>query len=77
MMRRMICFLLVLVLSFSLACPVLAAVNSPGSGGTPSYTPGDIPKTGDTIMQYVVIMLIALLALIVVIILGRKVFKKD
>ena len=52
MMRRMVCFLLVLMMTLSLACPVLAT-NSPGSGGTPSYTPPtDIPKTGDTMVVY-------------------------
>lgn len=76
MMRRMICFLLVLVFSLSLACPVFAT-NSPGSGGTPSYTPpASTPKTGDQIMMYVIIMVIALLALVAVVVLSRKAFKK-
>jgi len=76
MMRRMVCFLLVLMMTLSLACPVLAT-NSPGSGGTPSYTPPtDIPKTGDQIMMYVIIMVIALLALVAVVVLSRKAFKK-
>ena len=55
MMRRLICFLLVLVMSLSVACPVLAAANS--TGNTP---PASTPKTGDQIMTYVIIMVIAL-----------------
>lgn len=75
MMRRMICFLLVLLMSLSLACPVLAATNSPGN--TPSYTPpSDIPRTGDAIMTYVIILILALVALVAVVVLSRKVFKK-
>ena len=74
MMRRMICFALVMLMSLSLACPVLAT-NSPSN--TPTYTPpADIPKTGDQIMTYVIIMLIALLALAAVVVLSRKAFKK-
>lgn len=75
MMRRMICFALVLMMSLSLACPVLAATNSPSN--TPTYTPPtDIPKTGDQIMMYVIIMVIALLALMAVVVLSRKAFRK-
>ena len=77
MMRKMICFLLVLAISLSLACPALAATNSPGSGGKPIYTPGSNPKTGDDIMIYAVIMLLALLALIVLLVISRKVFRKN
>lgn len=79
MMRRLICFLLVLVLGVSLACPVLAATNSPsntppaGGSGTPST---DNPKTGDQIMMHVIIMVLALLALVAVAVLSRKVFAK-
>lgn len=66
-MRKMICFLLVLVLSLSLACPALAAVSSTG----------DIPPTGDTqIMMYVMVMVLALVALMAVAMFSRKAFRK-
>lgn len=71
MMRRLICFLLVLVMSLSVACPVLAATNS--TNNTP---PASSPKTGDQIMTYVIIMVIALVALVAVALLSKKVFKK-
>lgn len=71
MMRRIVCFLLVLVLSLSLACPALAATNSPNN-----YSPDGSPKTGDQIMMYVIIMVIALVALVAVAVMSRKVFKK-
>lgn len=67
MMRRMICFLLVLMFSMSLACPAFAATNSPSN---------TIPKTGDQIMMYVIIMVVALVALAAVVLISRKVFKK-
>lgn len=72
MMRRMICFLLVLLMSLSLTCPVLAATNSPSNSAPAASN----PKTGDQIMMYVIIMIIALLALVAVVVLARKVFKK-
>lgn len=71
MMRKMICFLLVLVFSLSLACPAFAATNS-----LPNVSPNGNPKTGDQIMMYVIIMAIALVALVAVVVLSRKVFKK-
>ena len=70
MMRKMICFLLVLVMSLSIACPALAAV------GSPTTPPASTPKTGDQIMTYVIIMVIALLALVAVVLFSRKAFKK-
>lgn len=70
MMRKMICFLMVLVMSLTLACPVLAATNSTGNGSS------DIPRTGDGIMLYIVIMAVALVALIAVVMFSRKAFKK-
>ena len=70
MMRKMICFLLVLVMSLSIACPALAAV------GSPTTPPASTPKTGDQIMMYVIIMVIALLALVAVVLFSRKAFKK-
>ena len=74
MMRRMICFALVLMMSLALACPVLAT-NSP-NGDAPYTPPTDIPKTGDQIMMYVIVMVVALLALVAVVVLSRKMFKK-
>ena len=71
MMRRLICFLLVLVFSMSLATPVLAASSIPN---TPPV--GVTPKTGDQIMTYVIIMIIAVLALVAVVLFSRKAFKK-
>lgn len=70
MMRKMICFLMVLVMSLSLACPVLAATGSTGNSSS------DIPRTGDGIMLYIVIMAVALIALVAVAMLSRKAFKK-
>ena len=70
MMRRMICFLLVLVMSLSVACPVLAT-NSTGNS-----SPSSNPKTGDQIMMYVVIMVVARVALAVVTLYSRKFLKK-
>jgi len=92
MMRRLICLLLVLVMSLSVACPALAAVRSPGDRPPvtppghrpPSHRPpssgitlpGSNPKTGDQIMMYVIIMVIALLALVAVVLFSRKFLKK-
>lgn len=70
MMRKMICFLMVLVMSLSLACPALAATSSTGNSST------DIPRTGDGIMLYIVIMAVALIALVAVVMFSRKAFKK-
>lgn len=70
MMKKMICFLLVLAMSLSLACPVLAAPNSP------SNKPSSTPQTGDGIMLYVVIMAVALIALLAVVVFSRKAFRK-
>lgn len=69
MMRRIICALLVLVMSLSIACPVLAT-------GSPVTPPSSSPKTGDQIMMYVIIMVVALLALVAVVLFSRKMFKK-
>ena len=73
MMRRLICFLLVLMMTLSVACPVLATnVNSGGNYAPPSSS----PKTGDQIMMYVIIMVVALLVLAAVVLFSRKAFKK-
>lgn len=69
MMRRLICFLLVLVMSLSIACPVLA--DSPSNS-----SPSSNPKTGDQIMMYVIIMVVALVALAAVLLFSRKFQKK-
>lgn len=71
MMRKIICLMLTLVLSLSLACPALAAVNSPGS-----KPPASTPQTGDTIMPFVIMMVVALVALAAVALFSRKAFKK-
>ena len=71
MMRKVICFMMVMLLSLSLACPALAAVSSPSN-----TAPSSSPKTGDQIMMYVVVMVIALVALVAVTLCSRKVFKK-
>ena len=70
MMRRLICFLLVMVMTLSVACPALA--DSPS--GKPSS--GSNPKTGDQIMMYVIIMVVALGALVAVLLFSRKFLKK-
>lgn len=69
-MKKIICLLLTLVLSLSLACPALAASNSP------SKPPVVTPQTGDTIMPFVIVMVVALVALVAVALFSRKVFKK-
>lgn len=76
-MRRAICFILVLAFCLSLSCTAFAAqVSSAADSGTPSRVPshnsGSNPKTGDIIMQWVLIMVLALVALAVVIWLYRK-----
>ena len=71
MMRKLICFLLVLVMSLSIACPALAATNSGGNTSS-----GVTPKTGDQIMTYVIIMIVALAALVAVVLLAKKYLKK-
>lgn len=68
-MKKFICLLLTLVLTFALACPALAATNSPSK---PTVT----PQTGDTIMPFVVMMVVALVALVAVALFSRKAFKK-
>ena len=70
MMRRLICFLLVMVMTLSVACPALA--DSPS--GKPSS--GSNPKTGVQIMMYVIIMVVALVALVEVLLYSRKFLKK-
>ena len=76
-MRRMICFLLILAFCLSLACPAFAAVKSPGEDG-PSHRPskwwGDNPKTGDIILFWVLIMVVAIVALGVMYVIYRKKF---
>ena len=75
-MRRMISFLLILAFCLSLACPAFAAVDSPGEQG-PVKKPvwwGDNPKTGDIIMMWVAVMVIALAALAVRYVIYRKKF---
>ena len=69
-MKKMICLLLTLVLALSLACPALAATNSP------SKPPASTPQTGDTIMPFVIMMVVALVALVAVALFSRKAFKK-
>lgn len=69
MMRRLICFLLVLMMTLSVACPALASSIKDTSVGV-------TPKTGDQIMMYVIIMVVAVIALVAVVLLSKKVFKK-
>ena len=68
--KRIVSLLLTLVLSLSLACPVLAATSSI------SKPPAVTPQTGDTIMPFVIMMVVALIALVAVALLSRKAFKK-
>lgn len=76
-MRQLICFLLVLALCMSMTCTAYATAPSPGEGGKPPSTPGtDNPKTGDIILRWVIVLVISLIALAVILILGRKIFKK-
>ena len=75
-MRRAICFMLVLAFCLSLSCTAFAApVSSAADSGTPSRVPsysGSNPKTGDMIMRWVIIMVLALVALIAVAVCYRK-----
>lgn len=75
-MKRIICLLLALVLFAYIPCGAFAAVNSPGSSAP--TVPGETPKTGDTSMinVWVIIMILALLALIVAVVLFVR-SKKD
>ena len=66
-MRNLICIILVLVLCMSLALPTFAAAPSAGDDNVAFN-----PKTGDTIMLWAVIMLVALVALAAVVIFYRK-----
>ena len=68
-MKKIICLLLTLMLTLSLACPALAATNSPSK-------PTTTPATGDTIMPFVIMMVVALVALAAVAVFSRKHFKK-
>ena len=72
-MRRMISFLLMLAFCLSLACPAFAAVDSPGEDGPVKWPIwGENPKTGDIIMMWVIIMVAALAALIVLFVIHRR-----
>lgn len=75
-MKKMISFLLAVVVLLSLALPICATTPtaSAGQSGTPTVTPsGKVnPKTGDMIMMWVVIMVVALLALAAVVFFYRK-----
>ncbi len=69
-MRRVISFVLMMVLLLSLACPAFATtVNS-----IPNQPPviGGNPKTGDVIMTWVVVLAVSALALTAVIIYRKK-----
>ena len=75
-MKRIVCLLLALVLCAYLPCAAFA-VSSPGSSA-PTVPSTDNPKTGDTSMIniWVIVMILALLALIVAVVVFRK-SKKD
>ena len=76
-MRKVICLILALVFCMSLALPAFATrVSSAADSGTPSYYPiisatGN-PKTGDMIMMWVIMMLVAVVALAAVVVCYRK-----
>lgn len=77
-MKRIICMLLVLVLCMYLPCTAFA-VSSPGqSGSAPTVPSTDNPKTGDSFAMYtwIIVMVLALLALVAVVIFYRKAMKK-
>lgn len=73
-MRRVICFILVLAMCLSMATTVFAtsAANSPTNNAPTSSN----PRTGDMIMRWAFIMVLALLALCVMFVLYRKMFSK-
>lgn len=85
-MRRVISFILMLVIVLSLACPAFAATNSPadkapttggGTAGTAQPKPhnsGSNPKTGDIIMTWVIVLAVSLIALVAVVMIYRKKF---
>ena len=77
-MKRAIGFLLILAFCLSLACPVFAAAPSPGENGPIQQPPfwGEIPKTGDVILFWVLILTASLLALGAVYFIYRKRFSK-
>lgn len=82
-MKRVLCLILVLVFCLSMACPAFAT-DSPGhggdiGGGDQPAGPGTgtgvgNPKTGDVIMMWVTVMLIALIALVAAVVVFRKKF---
>lgn len=68
MMKKVICFLLVLVMVLAISCPVLAATPSAGDGGNPPVVP-DTPATGDmlltTLLAVMAVAAVGLAALVV------------
>ena len=90
-MRKIICLLLVLALCVGLCGTVFAAVNSPGQGGeAPTVPGGDVgggsgggnsggkPETGDNAAMgtWLMVMLAALVALVIVVVCYFKFMKK-
>lgn len=73
-MKRVICMLLALVLCLSLPIVAFAATNSPANNGAAPTVPGSIPKTGDAFAMntWLIIMVLALLALVVAVMFFRK-----
>lgn len=70
-MKRVISFLLVLVLCLSMACTAFAAAGSPQNP-----PPTSNPKTGDIIMFWVLVMVASVVALGAVYFVYRKKFCK-
>jgi len=82
-MRRLVCFVLVLAFVLSMACVAFAAATpSAGDSGTPSGGSGSgtgstisntgNPKTGDMIMMWAMLMVLAVVALAAVTMMYRK-----
>lgn len=67
-MKRVISFLLVLAFCLSMSCTAFAATDSAADN---NVVP-NIPKTGDTIMIWVAVMALALVALAAVVVVYRK-----
>ena len=74
-MRRVISFILMLVIVLSLACPAFAATNSPADKAPAKVdNSGSNPKTGDIIMTWVIVLAVSLIALVAVVMIYRKKF---
>jgi len=78
-MKRVICLLLVMVLCMYIPCIALAAAPSPGESAPTEPTtpvgPPAVTRDDSHIMLWVIIMLVALLAIVALVVAFRKFVK--